>query len=104
MVMPRHHEPPEGLGDLLRRARVGRRLSLRQVSNEIEKRGEWLPPSTLSRIERGKLDPSVRRLFLLLDLYHLEAMEVADLVRRTGPPRSNGSGSAPISAPPLKAT
>jgi transcriptional regulator with XRE-family HTH domain len=64
---------------------------LRQVSNEIEKHGEWLPPSTLSRIERGKLDPSVRRLFLLLDLYRVSAIDVADLVRSAEPCPGSGS-------------
>lgn len=42
--------------------------------------GESLPPSTLARIEQGKLEPGVRRLHLLLRLYDIDAEQVADMV------------------------
>jgi tetratricopeptide (TPR) repeat protein len=47
---------------------------------QAEERGERLPPSTLSRIESGKLDPGVRRLNVLIRLYDLQPDYVADLV------------------------
>jgi len=72
-----------GLGRLLKNSRAVRRLTLRQVSIRLAEQGEELPPCTLSRIEHGKLDPSVRRLFLLLDLYHVPASLIGHLVRRT---------------------
>lgn len=72
-----------GLGPLLKNSRMIRRLTLRQVSIKLAEKGEELPPCTLSRIEHGKLDPSVRRLFLLLDLYHVPASLIGQLVRRT---------------------
>ena len=71
-----------GLGKLLKTSRSVRRLTLRQVSIRLAEQGEELPPCTLSRIEHGKLDPSVRRLFLLLDLYHVPASLIGHLVRR----------------------
>lgn len=55
-------------------------LTLRQVAVRAEERGERLPPSTLSRIESGKLDPGVRRLNVLIRLYELQPDYVADLV------------------------
>ena len=70
-----------GLGKLLKNSRSVRRLTLRQVSIRLAEQGEELPPCTLSRIEHGKLDPSVRRLFLLLDLYQVPASVVSYMVR-----------------------
>jgi tetratricopeptide (TPR) repeat protein len=70
----------KNLAALLRRKRESLRLTLRQVAVRAEERGERLPPSTLSRIESGKLDPGVRRLNVLLRLYDLQPDYVADLV------------------------
>jgi tetratricopeptide (TPR) repeat protein len=84
-----HYEVPMGsspvvtsknLAALLRRRRESLHLTLRQVAVRAEERGERLPPSTLSRIESGKLDPGVRRLNVLIRLYDLQPDYVADLV------------------------
>jgi tetratricopeptide (TPR) repeat protein len=56
------------------------RLSLRDVADRLAERGDRIPPSTLARIEQGKLDPGVRRLHLLLALYNVPPHLVADLV------------------------
>ena len=85
-----------GLGTFLRLRRVERHLTLRQVCDLMAERGERIPPSTLSRVEQGKLDPNVRRLFLLLDLYGISPSDVGALVRQgdsaafgiAGPPES----------------
>src|SRR6185369_4339740 len=70
----------KNLAALLRRRRESLHLTLRQVAVRAEERGERLPPSTLSRIESGKLDPGVRRLNVLIRLYDLQPDYVADLV------------------------
>jgi transcriptional regulator with XRE-family HTH domain len=76
--------PTVGLGEFLRHRRLERHLTLRQVCDLMDERGERVPPSTLSRVEQGKLDPSVRRLFLLLDLYAIPLADVSALVRQGG--------------------
>jgi tetratricopeptide (TPR) repeat protein len=68
------------VGRLLREKRNENRLTLRQVSDRMAKKGDRIPVSTLARIEQGKLDPGVRRLHLLLDLYQVPPHLVADLV------------------------
>jgi tetratricopeptide (TPR) repeat protein len=55
-------------------------LTLRDVSEKLEARGERFPTSTLVRVEHGKLDPGVRRLHLLMSLYRIPPQLVADLV------------------------
>lgn len=75
-------QPPPGLGELLRLTRRKLGLTLREVCKRLAERGEQLPPSTLSRIEQGKLDPSVRRLFLLLELYDVPAFVASELVKQ----------------------
>ena len=72
--------PAKSVAQLLRDRRHQQGLTLRQVSEEIASRGEPLPPSTLARIEQGKLDPGVRRLHLLLRLYDIDAEQVADMI------------------------
>jgi tetratricopeptide (TPR) repeat protein len=64
----------------LRRRRGELRLTLQQVSDRMADKGERIPPSTLARVEQGKLDPGVRRLHLLLRLYDLPPHLVSDLV------------------------
>jgi transcriptional regulator with XRE-family HTH domain len=68
------------VGDLLRRKRSEMGLTLREVSERLRESGDPIPTSTLARIERGKLDPGVRRLHHLLRLYNVPPHLVADLV------------------------
>jgi tetratricopeptide (TPR) repeat protein len=73
-------KPLPGVGQLLRKKRRELKLSLQAVSERLAARGHRIPPSTLGRIEQGRLDPGVRRLYLLLDLYRIPPHLVSDLV------------------------
>lgn len=73
-------KPSMAVGRMLRNRRKELRLTLREVSEQLEQRGERFPTSTLVRVEQGKLDPGVRRLHLLLRLYRIPPHLVADLV------------------------
>ncbi len=73
-------QPSIAVSRLLRQKRKEHRLTLREVSDRLAARGNRIPTSTLLRIEQGKLDPGVRRLHLLLDLYHVPPHLVADLM------------------------
>ncbi len=64
----------------LRQRRQRLSLSLRDVSARLAETGERFPPSTLARIEHGKLDPGVWRLHQLLKLYDVPPHLVADLI------------------------
>ncbi len=90
-------QPPPGLGELLRLTRRKLGLTLREVCRRLAERGEQVPPSTLSRIEQGKLEPNVRRLFLLLELYDVPAFVASELVKQAsrGPAAHAKSGSRP---------
>ena len=72
--------PSIAVSKLLRERRVEHKLTLRAVSDRLAERGERIPVSTLARIEQGKLDPGVRRLHMLLELYRVPPHLVADLV------------------------
>ncbi len=72
--------PSVKVGALLRNRRKELSLTLRDVSRQMQGKGEPLPISTLVRIEQGKLDPGVRRLHLLLRIYETPAHLVSDLV------------------------
>lgn len=65
---------------LLRERRQALKLTLRRVAALTEDGGNPIPHSTLARIERGKLDPGVRRLQQLLRLYNLPAQAAGDLL------------------------
>ena len=73
-------KPSIAVGRLLRNRRHEMRLTLRDVSERLEKMGERFPTSTLIRVEQGKLDPGVRRLHLLMKLYRIPPHLVAELV------------------------
>jgi transcriptional regulator with XRE-family HTH domain len=84
-------QPSLVLGRLLRQKRREDNLSLSAVSDRLAERGHRIPASTLSRIEQGKLDPGVRRLHLLMDLYRIPPHLVSDLIELetlAGPPPS----------------
>ena len=70
------------LGTLLRDRRQQRGLSLRDASRELRSYGLEVPASTLSRVERGILEPRPPCLFALLDIYDLAPERVAQLYRR----------------------
>lgn len=72
--------PCQSVGALLRQKRREFNLSLNEVSRRLTVRGHRIPPSTLGRIEQGRLDPGVRRLYLLLELYRIPPHLVSDLV------------------------
>ena len=55
-------------------------LTLRSVSERLDAMGEPLPASTLARIESGKLDPGVPRLWRLLELYRIPPHLISDLI------------------------
>jgi tetratricopeptide (TPR) repeat protein len=67
------------LADQLRRRREALGLTLQEVSRQAAELDEPVPVSTLSRIERGALDPGVRRLHVLLRIYRIDPVIAADL-------------------------
>jgi tetratricopeptide (TPR) repeat protein len=69
------------VSQLLRSRRKELGLTLRDVSERLEERGERFPASTLIRVEQGVLDPGVRRLHMLLDLYEIPPHLIADLIQ-----------------------
>lgn len=74
-----------GLARQLRRRREDLGLTLQDVSRRAAALNEPVPVSTLSQIERGVLDPGVRRLNVLLRICGLDpvvAAELADLEAR----------------------
>ncbi len=71
---------PLAVAQILRDRRKELRLTLQQVSDTLAEQGQRIPTSTLNRIEQGKLDPGVRRLYQLLDLYHIPPHLISDLV------------------------
>lgn len=71
---------PTAVAQILRDRRKEMRLTLQQVSDTLAEHGQRIPTSTLNRIEQGKLDPGVRRLYQLLDLYHIPPHLISDLV------------------------
>lgn len=72
--------PSRALGTLLRSRRHRFGWTLKETSERCAHRGDPVPISTLARIERGQLDPGVRRLHLLLRIYRVPPHLVADLV------------------------
>jgi tetratricopeptide (TPR) repeat protein len=68
------------VGRLLRRHRKNLKLTLVEVSERLGKSGDRIPPSTLARIEQGKLDPGIVRLNKLLSLYRIRPHLVSDLM------------------------
>ena len=87
-------KPSVAVGRLLRQKRLELKLSLQTAAERLEARGHRIPPSTLGRIEQGRLDPGVRRLYLLLDLYRIPPHLVSDLVEV-----ETMAGTPPLIAP-----
>ncbi len=61
-----------------RRRRLG--YTLREVERLTSARGNLIPFSTLARIEQGRLDPGLKRLHALLQLYGLPIQAAGDLL------------------------
>jgi tetratricopeptide (TPR) repeat protein len=72
---------PPAVGELLRSKRKEKGLTLGQVTERLNELGETIAPSTLSRIETNGLDPGVRRLYLLLELYEVPSHLIGDLIQ-----------------------
>lgn len=69
------------VGRLLHRRRRELGWSLQETSDRLfEDKNHRIPPSTLAKIERGRLDPGVRRLHYLLSLLGIPSPLIADLV------------------------
>ena len=72
--------PSRALADLLRDRRRELTLTLREVQERSAQAGDPIPFATLAKVERGEVDPGVRRLHLLLKLYHLPLQLAGDLL------------------------
>ncbi len=68
------------VGDLLRHRRKRLGYTLREVERLTSAQGDLIPFSTLARIEQGRLDPGLKRLHALLDLYGLPIQAAGDLL------------------------
>ena len=68
------------VGKLLRTGRQRLGYTLREVERLTSTQGNLIPFSTLARIEQGRLDPGLRRLHDLLQLYGLPIQAAGDLL------------------------
>ncbi len=68
------------VGELLRDRRRRLGYTLRQVEQLTSSQGNVIPFSTLARIEQGRLDPGLKRLHALLQLYGLPIQAAGDLL------------------------
>jgi transcriptional regulator with XRE-family HTH domain len=80
---------PAALGPRLRAVRLSRDLSLRELARRLH-----LSPSSISQIETGKLQPSVRTLYALVSEFGVTVDEV--LFDSSAP----GTAMPPVPAPP----
>jgi transcriptional regulator with XRE-family HTH domain len=83
------HAPPSVLGPRLRAIRLRRGLSLRELARRLE-----LSPSSISQIETGKMQPSVRTLYAFVSEFGVTVDEV--LFDQAQPP---DGASASVSEP-----
>ena len=72
--------PSVALAQLLRNKRKELGLTLQEISEQSITAGDFIPASTLARIEQGKSDPGVRRVHRLLRLYNVLPQFAADMV------------------------
>ena len=68
------------VADYLKRGRARSGMSFREVEQQTRARGLLVPFSTLAKIERGRLEPGLKRLRQLLDLYGAPAGIVDELL------------------------
>jgi transcriptional regulator with XRE-family HTH domain len=79
--------PPSVLGPRLRAIRLGRGLSLRELARRLE-----LSPSSISQIETGKMQPSVRTLYAFVSEFGVTVDEV--LFDQEQPPNGTSSSAS----------
>ena len=72
--------PSRAVADLLRTRRQELDLTLRDVQVQAAAAGDQIPFTTLAKVEQGKVDPGLKRLYRLLNLYHLPIQMVGDLL------------------------
>ncbi|ANM30351.1 hypothetical protein ABI59_13380 [Acidobacteria bacterium Mor1] len=68
------------VGRLLRESRKRRGWTLKRVVEQCKERGQPIPLSTLAKIEQGRVDPGIRRLRTLLELYRIPSELAHDMV------------------------
>lgn len=73
-------QPSQGVAKLLRQRRRELGLSLRDVEQQTKALGRTIHFTTVGKVEQGRLDPGLRRLHLLLRLYHLPIRLAEDLL------------------------
>jgi transcriptional regulator with XRE-family HTH domain len=83
---------PSALGPRLRAIRVRRGISLRELARRLE-----LSPSSISQIETGKMQPSVRTLYAFVAEFGVTVDEV--LFDQAQPPPDGASASVSESSP-----
>ena len=86
------HAPPSVLGPRLRAIRLRRGLSLRELARRLE-----LSPSSISQIETGKMQPSVRTLYAFVSEFGVTVDEV--LFDQAQPPDDGASAAVSESSP-----
>jgi len=73
--------PSRAIADLLRTRREELSLTLRDVEKKSAEGGGCpIPFTTLAKVEKAKVDPGLKRLYRLLNLYHLPLQMVGDLL------------------------
>ena len=81
LAMPRIAiHPSRAIADLVRERRRELKLTLREVQERTVQAGHPIPFTSLAKVEKGEVDPGVRRLHLLLKLYHLPLQLAGDLL------------------------
>src|SRR5437867_9602215 len=68
------------IAELLRTRRQELDLTLRDVEKKSTAAGSPIPFTTLAKVEQGKVDPGLKRLHRLLNLYHLPLQMIGDLL------------------------
>ena len=106
MGNPGRTDPPDAdtvtavAGRVLRHVRVGRSLSLRQVT---VKSGGRFKPSSVASYERGERQISLERLFALASVYEIEPERVvAAIAHQLDQGWSEGSGEPGLVVEPLR--
>jgi transcriptional regulator with XRE-family HTH domain len=86
------HAPPSVLGPRLRAIRLSRGLSLRELARRLE-----LSPSSISQIETGKMQPSVRTLYAFVSEF---GVTVDEVLFDQAPPSGAPTDASPAVAGP----
>src|SRR5436853_4650442 len=86
-------DAPAALGPRLRAIRLARGIGLRELARRLE-----LSPSSISQIETGKMQPSVRTLYAFAEEL---GVTVDEVLFASGPvaPASSEVGPEPVAAP-----